>query len=64
MARDSTLEMTPSLQNVVKGPAAQGRLRALSDNVRAGARLLIAALDQQPLRLRARARALEGKPAA
>src|SRR3954452_6265840 len=43
--------------------AAEDRLRPLDDDVRAGARLVVAALDQQPLRLGARAGALEREAA-
>src|SRR3954452_21684819 len=44
--------------------AAQDRLGPLDDDVRAGARLVVAALDQQPLRLGARSGALEREAAA
>src|SRR3954470_381316 len=39
--------------------AAEHRLRPLGDDVRAGTSLVVAALDQQPLRLGARSRALQ-----
>src|SRR5829696_9396606 len=45
-------------------PAAHDRLRPLRDDVRAGASLVVAALDQQPLRLGARSRALKREAAA
>src|SRR3954471_5138605 len=45
-------------------PAAEDRLRPLLDDVRARARLVVAALDQQPLRLGARPGALEREAAA
>src|SRR3954465_6996898 len=44
--------------------AAEHRLRPLGDDVRARASLVVAALDQQPLRLGARSRALERETAA
>src|SRR3954462_11827011 len=44
--------------------AAEHRLRPLGDDVRAGASLVVAALDQQPLRLGARSRALQREAAA
>src|SRR4051794_37789142 len=44
--------------------AAEHRLRPLGDDVRAGASLVVTALDQQPLRLGARSRALEREAAA
>src|SRR3954447_23606371 len=40
-----------SIEQRLERPAAEDRLRPLGDDVRAGARLVVAALDQQPLRL-------------
>ena len=44
--------------------AAHHRLGPLGDDLRAGTGLVVAPLDQQPLRLGARSRPLEGEPAA
>src|SRR5690242_13566509 len=48
-----------SSEQLRQRPAADDRLWALGDDVRAGARLVVPALDQQPLRLGARSRPLE-----
>src|SRR4051794_10445866 len=53
-----------SAEQLRQRPAADDGLRPLGDDVRAGARLVVAALDQQPLRLGAGSRALEREAAA
>src|SRR3954447_21653074 len=63
-ARSPRGRLTSSTEQLGQRPAAEHRLGPLGDDVRAGPRLVVAALDQQPLRLGARPRALEGDPAA
>jgi hypothetical protein len=53
-----------SAEQLRQRPAADDRRRPLGGDVRAGARLVVAALDQQPLRLGARSSALEREAAA
>ena len=52
------------LEQLVERAAADHRLRLFGDHVRARARLVVPALDQQPLRLLAGAGALQGEAAA
>src|ERR1700704_6917172 len=52
-----------SCEDLIERVAAEDRARALGDDVRARFRVLIASLDQQPLRLGARSGALQGKAA-
>src|SRR5436190_24320024 len=50
--------------DLLQRATAHDRRRLLGDDVRARARLLVAALDEQPLRLCSRARALQREAAA
>src|SRR5919206_3080007 len=59
VARDGSVA-----QQLLERPSADHRLRSLGDDVRAGARVVVAALDEQPLRLGTRARPLEREAAA
>src|SRR5690348_3164187 len=53
----------PSPVDFGKRLSAYHRLRALGNDIRAGAGMVVAALDQQPLRRIAATGALQGKPA-
>src|SRR5437867_2258541 len=60
----TVLRSAQSGQKVFQRAAARDGLGTLGDDVRARPRLLVAALDEQPLRLLPGARALQREPAA
>src|SRR4051794_36306702 len=59
----ATILVSSATQELLQRAAARDGLRALGDDLRAGARGVVAALDQQPLRLRTGAGALQREAA-